>query len=173
VFLLRLVRKTLAALSGDAEPGWVAAGVVLGMFLGLAPLNPPGVLAAALLLALVRVNVAMFLVSFGLFSLLSGLLAPMFHRVGRLLLVDAAFLKGLWRWLYDLPVVPWSDFNNTVTLGALSVSLAACVPVFLLVRRGVTAYRATLAGWVEKTRIGKVLRILGLSRLFGGLGPGG
>ena len=92
--------------------------------------------------------------------------------VGAWLLVDSGTFGGLWSAMYNAPVLPLTNFNNTVTLGAILVSIVLAVPVFFAARLGVALYRNKLAKWVEKTWIGKLLKATKLYGIFGGVVEG-
>ena len=83
--------------------------------------------------------------------------------VGRKLLLETPALTPLWTALYNVPVVPLTNFNNTVTLGSLIVSVVAWLPLFFLLRWGVTRYRVTMSEWMKRTGL---YRWLTASKLY-------
>ena len=100
-----------------------------------------------------------------MFTWLGVLADPVSHRIGLGLLQFSA-LEAVWTWLYNLPVVPWTAFNNTVVLGSLILGLALFYPVFRLIELG-TAWLAPRArDRLAKYRVAKVL--LGMDVVTGG-----
>lgn len=124
---LRLLAKALAALD---SPRQLAAGLALGFAVGLVPKSSLLAHLGLVLVCAVQVNLAAGYGAAALASLLAPFLDPLAHAVGSALLVKAAFLKPLWTALYNLPVVPWTGFNNTVTLGWAVIGAALGWPLY-------------------------------------------
>lgn len=132
--LLRPIFKFIDLLRADAGPSAIAGGVVLGMWLGLMPpltLQWPLLAIAALLL---RVNILAVLFSSLLFHLGSTFVDPLFHSIGYKALVTVPPLQPLLARLYHAPVVPFTQFNDTVVLGTLIVGTVATLPIFFVIR---------------------------------------
>ena len=79
------------------------------------------------------------------------LLDPLFDWIGHQLLL-AESLRGLWTSLYNTPIVPLTNFNNTVVLGSLVFALLAAVPLFFVLRWAVARYRVTVGERVRQSR---------------------
>jgi uncharacterized protein (TIGR03546 family) len=69
----------------------------------------------------------------------------------------------MWTSLYNTPIVPLTNFNNTVVLGSLVFALLAFLPLFLAARYGVTRYRATVG---ERVRQSKWYRALTATKVY-------
>ena len=83
---------------------------------------------------------------------------PLFHHFGYFILVDLSFLKGLWTTLYNVPVIALSKYNNTVVMGSLATSLLLCLPVFLLVKKGIISYRENIDTKMQKWKIVQMVK---------------
>jgi uncharacterized protein (TIGR03546 family) len=59
-----------------------------------------------------------------------------FRRISRSLLATPA-LRPIWESWYNTPLVPYTNFNNTVVLGSTVGWLVLLVPIFLLARYAV------------------------------------
>src|SRR5690348_4173119 len=103
------------------------------------------------------------MLGWALFTPIGFLLDPLFDAIGRALLLGVPALRPLWTTLYNVPVVPLTNFNNSVVLGSLIVSLVLSVPVFYGARLGVTRYRATIA---ERVRGSALYRAVTASKLY-------
>src|SRR2546423_2348361 len=116
--LLKLIQSLLGALHSEGTPGQLAAGICLGSVLGLTPLfNLHNALVFAALV-LLNVSFAGGMLGWALFVPVGFLLDPLFDWIGhRVLLTES--LRGLWTSLYNMPVAPLTNFNNTVVLGSL------------------------------------------------------
>ncbi len=63
-----------------------------------------------------------------------------------------------WTALYNAPLVPLSNYNNTVVLGSLVGWVMLVVPIFLVARWGVATYRVTIYERVARLRLVKALK---------------
>jgi uncharacterized protein (TIGR03546 family) len=81
---------------------------------------------------------------------------PFAHRLGWLILSFRP-LQPTYAWCHELPLVAWSDLNNTVVLGQLVVGLYALYPVYLLSLQAAMRWREPLAEWVRKYPVAKAL----------------
>lgn len=131
IFSLKLLNNLRKALAGRRFPHQLAGGVALGVLLGVIPHG--NLLAAIVLIALLcfRVNhaimgVVAILVTFG-----ATYMDNYSHAVGEYLLLHSTgnrFATQAW----SLPLVPWTDLNNTVVLGSFVIGVASVLPVFAL-----------------------------------------
>ena len=58
----------------------------------------------------------------------------------------------MWTSWFNAPVVPYTNFNNSIVLGSFLVWLALSLPIFFAARYGVSRYRATLGERVRRSR---------------------
>lgn len=150
--LLKLVQSLIKTLHSEGTSGQVAAGMALGSVLGLTPLmNVHNLLIAALILVL-NVSVGGALLGWALFLPLGFALDPVFDRIGRQLLLEAPALEPMWTSWFNSPVLPYTNFNNTIVLGSFVTWLALALPIFFAARYGVARYRATLGERVRRSR---------------------
>jgi uncharacterized protein (TIGR03546 family) len=166
--LLKLVQSIIKTLHSDGTPGQVAAGVALGAALGLTPLMNLHNLAIFALLLLLNVSFGGGMLGWVLFVPVGFLLDPAFDALGRRLLTDPG-LVPLWTAWYNTPLVPYTNFNNTVVLGSVAGWLVLALPIFLLARYGVIRYRATLGERVRRSRFYQAVtasKAYNLYRLF-------
>lgn len=169
MLLLKFIQSLVKALHSEGTPGQVAAGLALGAILGLTPLV--NVHNALVFGAIVLLNVSFpgAMVGWALFVPVGFLLDPVFDRIGALLLLDAPALTPLWTSLYNTPVVPLTNFNNTVVLGSVAFAVAFTLPLFLGSRWAVARYRATVGERIRQSRWYKAVtasKVYNLYRLF-------
>ena len=160
--LLKLLQSLIKTLHSEGTPGQVAAGIALGSALGLTPLVNAHNLAVFALLVILNVSFAGGMLGWALFIPIGFALDPVFHRIGRALLAAPA-LRSTWEAWYNTPLVPYTNFNNTVVLGSVVGWLALLIPIFLLSRYGVARYRATLG---ERVRQSKFYRAVTASKVY-------
>jgi uncharacterized protein (TIGR03546 family) len=155
--LLRLLKSLVQTLHSDGSPTQIAAAIMLGACLGLTPLLSAHNLIIFALLLVLNVSFGAGTLAWALFAPLGFLLDPVFDRIGRALL-EAPSLNGLWTTLDGTPLVPYTNFNNTVTLGSL-VGWAILAPlIFYGGYVAVLQYRAKLAARVERWRVMQAIK---------------
>ncbi len=166
--LLKLIQSIIKTLHSDGTPGQVAAGMALGAALGLTPLlNVHNLLVFALIM-LLNVSFGGGMLGWALFVPLGFILDPLFHAIGSQLL-QADSLRPLWTGMYNTPLMPYTNFNNTVVLGSVVGWLVLAVPIFFGARVGVARYRATIGARVQQSKLYKALtasKLYNVYRLF-------
>jgi len=160
--LIKLIQSLFGALHSEGTPGQLAAGIVLGSFLGLTPLFDLHNAVVFALLVLLNVSFAGGLLGWALFVPVGFLLDPLFDWIGHRLLL-APSLRGLWTSLYNTPIIPLTNFNNTVVLGSLVFALLLAVPLFFVLRWAVARYRLTVG---ERVRQSKFYRAVTASKVY-------
>src|SRR5947207_15521826 len=103
--LIKLIQSLFGALHSEGTPGQLAAGIVLGSFLGRTPLLNlhNAVIFAALVL--LTVSFAGGMLGWVLFVPVGFVLDPLFDSIGHSLLVTPS-LRPLCNALYTMPIVP-------------------------------------------------------------------
>lgn len=155
--LLKLLQSLVRTLHSDGTPAQIAGGIALGAALGLTPLTSAHNLLVILLLLVLNVSFGAGMLAWGVFVPVGFLLDPVFDAIGRKLL-DAPSLASIWTQWYNTPVVPYTEFNNSVVLGSFVGWLLLFVPIFLLAHLLVVRYRVTLGARVQQSRYFKAIR---------------
>jgi uncharacterized protein (TIGR03546 family) len=166
--LLKLLQSLIKALHSEGTPAQVAAGVALGSALGLTPLMNVHNLVIFALLVILNVSFGGGMLGWALFVPVGFVLDPIFHRIGSALLQSPG-LRSTWESLYNTPLLPYTNFNNTVVLGSVVGWLVLLVPIFFLARFGVARYRATIGERVRQSKFYQAVtasRAYNLYRLF-------
>ena len=166
MLILKFLSKLIMILRAGASPTQIAGGLTLGMFLGFMPLLNLYSLLVFLLLLILNVNLSMAIFGFTLFGLFSFLLDRTFHDIGYYLLVSVPALTEFWTTLYNIPLFPFTRFNNTVVLGSLVSALVLTIPLFLLARIGVIAYRAKIEPKLQQMKVFKAIQGSSLYQLY-------
>jgi uncharacterized protein (TIGR03546 family) len=154
--LLKLIQSIVKALHSDGTPGQVAAGIALGAALGLTPLVNVHNLVIFSLIVILNVSFGGGMLGWSLFVPLGFLLDPVFHAIG-LALLESPSLRPLWSGWYNTPLVPYTNFNNSVVLGSLVGWAVLAVPIFFAAKWGVARYRATIGERVKQSKFYKAL----------------
>jgi uncharacterized protein (TIGR03546 family) len=149
--LLKLIQSIIKTLHSAGTPGQVAAGMALGSALGLTPLMNVHNLVIVSLLVLLNVSFGGGMLGWMLFVPVGFLLDPVFDKIGSSLLT-APSLTPLWTDWTNTPLLPYTNFNNTIVLGSFVGWLVLAVPIFFAARYGVARYRATIGERVRRSR---------------------
>ena len=73
-------------------------------------------------------------------KLLSFIIAPLVDLVGwEILHIES--LQPLYTSLYNMPFVPFTNFNNTLVAGGMVIGIVLWLPVYFLVLRLIPLYR--------------------------------
>ena len=169
MLLLRLIQKLVTTLSSEGTPGQVAVGIALGSILGLTPLLNLHNLLAFGAIALFNISFPAAMLGWLLFEPIGFLLDPIFHDVGAAVLTDAPPLLPAWTEMYNVPVIPFSNYNNTVVMGSLIGWAVLALPIFFAARWAITKYRERVLARLQKTKLVKAVqasKLYGVFRLF-------
>lgn len=160
--MLTILAKILKVLNSETEPGQISLGLCFAMIAGLTPLFSLHNLLVLLLVLVLRVNLSIFIVGWGIFSGVAYLLDPLFHSLG-LAALQARALESFWIVLYNMDLFRLDHFNNSIVMGSLLVSLALFFPMYFGANWLIRKYRETFLAWVRNLRIVESLQA---SRLF-------
>lgn len=160
--LLKQLFQMIRLLNSERGALPLAAGVACGFVLGMSPVFS---LQTALMFAVIfffRVQLGAALASAFFFKFIAFALDPLFHSVGSWAL-QLDFLQGLYTHLYNMPLIPYTRFYNTVVMGAGLVSLALFPLVFASSLLLIKKYQQAV---VQKIRTTKVYKLIQASALY-------
>lgn len=152
MLIAKMIIKLINILNKDASPREIAGGMALGFIAGMTPLASLHNLVVLFLMIVLRVNITAGIFAVGVFSGVAYIFDPLSNKIGYALLTLPA-LKAFWTSLYNMPVINWSRFNNTLTLGSLVLSLVLFYPVLIALRWAVVKYREKVMAKIAKWRI--------------------
>lgn len=154
---LSLIRQFIQGLINDTAPNQIGGGIMLGVLIGL---MPKATLTAQLLIVLLmalRVNIPMGLLAAIAVSLLNPLFDKVTDPIGYALLT-AGGLRPLWTKMYNMPLVPWTGFNNTVVPGGLVLWAVLAAPIYFAGRRFGSFYNEKFRDRVMNSKIVKGMK---------------
>ena len=163
--ILKLLQSIFSTLHSEGTPGQVAAGMMLGAGIGLTPLMSAHNLVLFAAIVLLNVSFGGGMLALAIFTPLGFLLDPLFDRIGLALLAIPA-LRGLWTDLYNAPLFPYTNFNNSVTLGSFVVWFVLTVPLYFGMKRAIAYYREYFAKRVNISRFMKALKASSLYNYY-------
>ncbi len=140
---LKWIINSFAALNANNRPGEIAAAMALGITLAMIP---AGNLTWFVLLGLtffLKINFGVEMIVIALIKPLASFADPLFDAVGYKILT-AGTLENLFTKLYNTPLIPYTDFNNTAVTGSIIVMAVLFVPLWIGCRKLIALYRTKL-----------------------------
>jgi uncharacterized protein (TIGR03546 family) len=149
--------KFIRILSSETSPLQISAGFALAMVIGFTPLLSVHNVLVLLVLLMFRINLAAFLLSWGLFSAIAYLLDPAFHNVG-LAVLNNPELSSIWTDMYNSSLWRLTGFNNTIVMGSLTVSLIAFIPMLIIGSLFIKYFRTVILEKINNSRLFNIIK---------------
>lgn len=160
--MLGLIARILKVLNSETDPGQIGAAVAFACLLGFTPVWTLHNLAVLLLVLVLRANLSIFMVAWGVFTLLAFGLDPVFDAVGHAVLTAGA-LQPMWSGFHATDLGRLSEFNNTVVMGSLIIGLITAPVLWYATVWNVRNYRLHMLAWLRRKR---AFQLLAGTRLF-------
>ena len=155
--ILKQIFSLLKVLNSDTGENQIAAGIACGLILGFAPAFSLQTVIVIVLLFFFRIQAGAAFASAFFFAFIAFLLDPVFDSIGKIVLEMGSF-KGLFTTMYNMPIVPFTKFYNSIVMGALVVSFALFPIMFFVTKKLVIKYRVTVVAKFEKTKFWKAIK---------------
>lgn len=166
--MLTLLAKFLKALNSESGAWALAFAFVLGMMMGFTPLWRVHNLVILLIALLFRINLTGFILSFVICSGVAYLLDPWFHHVGFYLLAHESW-QPLWQSLYQSAFWRVLQFQHSLTLGSVLISLAFA-PILLFASFFIiTQYRKRIQTWFNRLKLVQMLKANRFWAIYSGI----
>ena len=157
MFIIRQIFSLLRLLHSENGDKSIAIGISLGFILGLTPVMSLQGVLLLLVLVFCRVQIAAALLSWLLFSLLPLIIPQPLNYVGGAVL-EAEFLRPLWTIFYKAPIIPLSQFNNTIVMGGFIIGILGAPLIYKLSLNLVRKYRNSVGAYISNTKFVKVIK---------------
>lgn len=154
--VFRPVRILVRALLTQSTPSQMSLGLAMGVLLGLVPKGNLLAVALGMLLAALRVNLGVAAAGALVCSVLATRFDSVFDRIGAAVLSQPD-LQSFWTRLFNMPVLPWTDFNNTVVMGSFLTGLVLIWPVHRVSRPLFEHYADVLGEQARRWKLARVL----------------
>jgi len=174
--------KFLKEMNSAGSEKLISLAVVLGLICGFLPFFNVFTFLFLFIAFIIRIPFGLFLASWGVFGVVGYFLDPIFARSGYLIL-SSSFLQPLWEFIYNIPLMRWSGYNNTVVMGGLVWGMLFGVLLFFVLSKSIGFYRKKLMDfcskysalkWIvpdfsQKTKFIRISGVLGFFIIFGGI----
>jgi uncharacterized protein (TIGR03546 family) len=156
-YLLQQFFQLIKLLNSETGTRQIAWGIALGFVLGMTPAFSLQTVLVFLLLLFFRVQMgAAFMAAF-FFKFIAFALDPVFHTVGTQVL-EIQSLKPLFTQMYNMPIVPWTRFYNSIVMGSGVLSLLLTPVIFVLSLIAVHKYRQAVYEKFKNSKAFKALK---------------
>lgn len=155
-FLLKQIFSFINLLNSETGTNQIASGIACGLILGFAPMLS---LQAALVFSLLfffRIQIGAAFLSAFFFKFVAFLFDPISNWLGMAIL-ESEGLRPLFTQLYNMPIVPFSRFYNSLVMGAGALSMAFAIPTFYGSRILIQKYREIIVSRFKESRFWKAL----------------
>lgn len=164
---IKIIKSLIGLLHSEISPGEIAAGAALGAIIGLNPAFAIQNILIFFLIFMLKVNIGAAIFSIGIFAIIGFFIDPIANSIGYSLLVNIQGLTPLWTYLYNLPVVPFTRFYNTVVIGNFVISLILFIPLFIFTKKFIINYRtSSLRQRVDNLKIVKLFKLTNIYNIY-------
>jgi uncharacterized protein (TIGR03546 family) len=164
--MLKPIAKLIVALNGNLKKSQIAAGFSWGVLLGLIPAGNVFWILFFVISFFFKNHHASKVLVLAIIKILINLINPALDTVGWAFLhIDS--LQPAFTTLYNMPFVPFTNFNNTLVAGGLVGGLVLFIPVFFLIFLLIPLYRTRLVPALQRTRFFTAMRKLPIVSALG------
>lgn len=157
MFWFKIIKDFIKIFREGQSPKQVAGGFALGAIIGLSPIFTLQGLIIWILVLILNVNLGAVVLAITLFSIIAYLFDPLFHLIGYYILTQIDSLKDFWTSLYNAPIAPLTNFNNTVVMGSFVLAIVFALPIYFAMKKLIVQYRRHLYSKVQKWKIYQIL----------------
>jgi uncharacterized protein (TIGR03546 family) len=154
--ILKQLFAFIKLLNSDTGNISLAMGMTCGFILGMTPVLSLHSLLIFLILFFFRIQIGAALITAFFFKFVAFLLDPAFHAVGSKVL-ETESLQAIYTTLYNLPIIPFTRFNNSIVMGSAVITIALSPLIFLISQFLIVKYRVTVLARFKQTKIWKAI----------------
>ncbi|MCB9025388.1 MAG: TIGR03546 family protein [Bdellovibrionaceae bacterium] len=163
--IFKQIFQFIKLLNSDTATNQIAAGIAMGFVLGMTPAFSLQTLVVFICIFLFRIQMGAAFLSAFFFKFAAYLLDPLFDQVGAIVLSQEG-LKPIFTTLYNMPIIPFTRFNNTIVMGSGVVTLASFPVVFILARILVSKYRQKVVEKFKESKLWKAVKATSLYKWY-------
>ena len=154
--MITLLARFIAALNANSRPGEIGAGFACGVLLALIPFGNLLWFLLFILFFFIRIHTGTLILTIVVFKLFIGIADPLADRAGLWLLTQPA-LEPHFTQAANSPLLPLTEFNNSLVAGGLLIGVLLWIPLFMLGKSGVRFYRTGIRDKIAASKLVKSL----------------
>ncbi|MDR2842714.1 MAG: TIGR03546 family protein [Spirochaetaceae bacterium] len=140
--MVKAIAKLILALNGNVKKTQIAAGFSWGLLLGIIPAGNAFWILLFVVSLLLRHNQGGKLLVMAIMKIIAPAVYPLSDMLGWSIL-HIESLQPLFTKMYNMPFVPFTNFNNTLVAGGLVAGLLLWLPCFFVIICLIPIYRNT------------------------------
>jgi uncharacterized protein (TIGR03546 family) len=152
--ILKQLFAFIKLLNSDTGNVSLALGMTCGFILGMTPVLSLHSLLIFLILFLFRIQIGAALVMAFFFKFVAFLLDPAFHFIGSKVL-EMESLKGILTQLYNMPIIPYTRFNNSIVMGSAVLTILLSPFVYIASQYFISRYREVVLTRFKSSKLWK------------------
>ena len=163
--ILKQIFAFLKLLNSDTGNISLAMGMTCGFILGMTPILSLHSLLVFLILFFFRIQIgAAFVIAFFV-KFIAFFFDPLFHMVGSAVL-EMDSLQEIFTTLYNMPLVPYTRFNNSIVMGSAVITFALSPFIFVLSQIMIIKYREKVLARFQETKFWKFVKATGFYKWY-------
>ncbi len=147
----KMFRSTIRGFDTSKQ---LAMGLTMGMLIGLIPKDSLFTYGLGGVMLLSTANLLTGTIAIFCFSWVGAMIDPLTHRLGNYVLTFDFFEPTL-VYLSQLPLVPWTRFENTVVTGNVLLGLMLAIPVYRISLFAFDRYGKAVSDRISNSRVGR------------------
>ena len=163
--LLKQLFQFIKLLNSDTGTNQIEAGIAAGFILGMTPALSLQTLLVFLCIFFFRIQIGAAFVAAFFFKFIAFILDPVFDSLGFWVLNHPA-LQSTFTTLYNMPIVPFTRFNNTIVMGSGVLSILLSPFIYLAALYVVRQYRVQIVARYKQTKFWKAIQATGLYKWY-------
>ena len=155
--LIKNILSILKILVENTGHRQITFSILFGLGLGLSPLLSIQFFLIISLILIFNVQFSLSLSSAFFFKGIFIFFAPLFNQIGHFVLKNDS-LKDFFIYLYDIPLIPFTKFNNTIVMGSFVFYLIIFIPTYFIVLRFIQKYQTKISKKIKASKLYKIIR---------------
>lgn len=156
-FLLKQIFNLVKLLNSDTATRQIAAGVSCGLILGFAPAFSLQTILVIIALFFLRIQIGAATLSAFFFAFAAWLLDPLSNWIG-VAVLESDSLHPIFIQMYNLPIVPFTRFYNSLVMGSGLVSILLAAPIYFLSIFLINKYRIGIVERFKGSKFWKAVK---------------
>ncbi|MCB0415519.1 MAG: TIGR03546 family protein [Bdellovibrionales bacterium] len=163
--LLKQIFQLFKLLNSDTGTNQIAAGIAAGFILGMTPAFSLQTILVLFIIFFFRVQIGAAFMFAAFFKFSAFLLDPLFDSVGQSILRISS-MQELYKTLYNMPIVPFTRFNNSIVMGSGIVAIILSPVIFILAKFLIQKYRLSVVEKFKSSKFFKALKATGFYKWY-------
>lgn len=155
--LIKQLINFIRMLHSEGGTQQLAWGLTLGAFLGFSPFFSLQTFLVLLIVFIFRVQFGAATLSAFFFKIVAYLIDPVADLLGRSVL-ESSSLRSFWTTLYNLPILPYTRFNNSIVMGSFIFALILSPILYFGFKLLIVKYRAHVVHTFEQSKAWKAFK---------------